>query len=555
MKKILLVSTHEDNPRSFLKPPGGLICLKKYIELHNEDWQIEIIDPEIIEKEFIFNKVYPQKWDLVGFYTNFPTIVNSIELIKKFVQVQNEAKPIIIAGGPGILFENIFDISDIDIAIYGEGEKTFYEFAKIIVENEIKKCIYDSQIDLFKKIQGFYKIKYQEKGISQKYICESYTILNNDELNQMITPHEWEYNIHIPYIEKTAKYLLHDYGYPLFSTRGCSSSGCTFCSSHSFFRSKERSHRYPNSEIVVRAIEKIQNANIDINYIIFEDDSFLCSKTWVEEFCNLVEQYKEIGRIKKEFAFIIKARLELLDNIMIKRLSEIGVRQINVGIESASEKVLLELGKTKKTKEYIEKTKLMTEKKEEWHKIKFHCYFIFFSPYTTTIDLIKTIKLAIQLLQAGIEISCYDSLLVLPGNKYYEDWKNDIRLKSKEELNQKYYYKQRIINGKEILFPVSVKCVNQNVNEIFENATKIYNFEWKKISTMFDWKASISYRKGIVYVYVYLKSIINMKHLTLLEETKQELKWCNRQLNSIMKKLTNNFGSNSEYKIEQVSCG
>ena len=52
---------------------------------------------------------------------------------------------------------------------------------------------------------------------------------------------------------------------------------------------------------------------------------------------------------------------------------------------------------------------------------------IFFTPESLMQDLLTTIRLAIRFLCAGIEISCYDSLLVFPGCTFDKRWQEDKR--------------------------------------------------------------------------------------------------------------------------------
>jgi len=113
----------------------------------------------------------------------------------------------------------------------------------------------------------------------------------------------------------------------LLSSRGCPYQ-CTFC-----LREMFKGYRTHSPARVVEEIKHLKD-NYSINSIFFQDWEFLLDKERAEKICELMKS----NNLRINFG--INARVQDLDFELIKKLQEVGLKRINVGMESASTKIL-----------------------------------------------------------------------------------------------------------------------------------------------------------------------------------------------------------------------
>jgi len=175
------------------------------------------------------------------------------------------------------------------------------------------------------------KVDYIIKGEPEKPI--------SDLFDGQIIKHE--YNIYqnldeipMPNFKKLPMHL-YEYDNPdlpkpfstLLSSRGCPFQ-CTFC-----LREMFKGYRVHSPERVVQEIKYLKD-NYAIASIFFQDWEFLLDK----------ERAKKIGELMKRnnlyINFGFNARAQDLDFELIKNLQGVGLKRINLGLESASDKIL-----------------------------------------------------------------------------------------------------------------------------------------------------------------------------------------------------------------------
>lgn len=515
-KRILLVATYEKKSRSFLKPQGGQISIRKYLERKmKEQVFIEITDPQI---DGVNNtrEVIKEQWDFIGFYTTYPTLLNSIELMECARMYNDES--IIIVGGPGAYYKRIFDISPADIIIEGEGEKAMEYIIQSCSENKLDKKTAES---ICKQISGISIriIEPQVHIIKSYHICrECNLICGNTELNNLMLMTEWERELHKKYIKWTKENLNHIYGFPVFFVRGCASIGCKFCSSYNAFSSK-KGIRVCDAKVAFELIKQISRIFPECTDILVEDDNFLSNIYWVKEFCRYVIDAKANGDISSKIEFIVKTRVDQINEENLTLLKKIGVKQLNVGIESVSESVLLELNKTNNVEQYLLCTRTLINKIKSYD-IKIHCYLIFFTPNSTLNDFIDNIEFTCLLLYNKMEVSCYSTLLAFPGSNYEKDWEEKPEIVHWKTVRNPLYNSSRheIIENKfkhetysflpyEIDMPEYMEINDKCLRKIYEKVEKDFDKLWDIYAVKKDWKVRTSYRSTYLRVLLYIREL------------------------------------------------
>jgi anaerobic magnesium-protoporphyrin IX monomethyl ester cyclase len=197
----------------------------------------------------------------------------------------------------------------------------------------------------------------------------------------------------------------------LATTRGCPFK-CNWCAKPIY------GNRY-NSRSPVKVVAEIEYLihQFGVRHFWMADDIFGLKPGWVQEFQRLVASKK------LDFSYKIQSRVDLLlKEDTIDALAASGLRQVWVGAESGSQKILDAMDKGTQVEEIYEATKLLKSKGIEV------CLFLQFGYLgENKEDIERTLKMLDDLEPHDIGISvCYP----LPGTKFYD--------KVKDLLGQKH---------------------------------------------------------------------------------------------------------------------
>ena len=191
----------------------------------------------------------------------------------------------------------------------------------------------------------------------------------------------------------------------LATTRGCPYK-CNWCAKPIY------GNRY-NSRSPERVAAEIELliGKYGVRHFWFADDIFGLKPGWVQRFRDIVQE-KNL-----RFEYKIQSRVDLLlKEDTIDALEASGLRQVWVGAESGSQKILDAMDKGTKVEEISEATKLLKKKGIEV------CFFLQFGYLgETKEDIEATLDLVEDLMPHDIGISVS---YPLPGTKFHEKVKN-----------------------------------------------------------------------------------------------------------------------------------
>lgn len=283
-------------------PIGPLIVLK---ELERKGFIVEFKDYQLIKHNSIdyqliaeeLNKLASEIICIGVFANSLPIVLKAINLFKK---VKPNSKIILAGAGVSDVSDRIFQVSDIDIVIRGEGEITTPELIKCLKQGEELTHI---------------------RGITYRY---GDNIIHNLDREKMKC---------IDFYPDYSRINFADYNneVTIITSRGCPYE-CSFCAKP-IWRS---GIGYRSLDNIFEEIESIKD---HISRIYFCDDAFIVDKKRVFEFCD---RFNELNlNIKWECT----GRIGLLDEELLNKLRDSGCDTLYLGIESGTNKVLTRLNK------------------------------------------------------------------------------------------------------------------------------------------------------------------------------------------------------------------
>jgi radical SAM superfamily enzyme YgiQ (UPF0313 family) len=195
------------------------------------------------------------------------------------------------------------------------------------------------------------------------------------------------------------------------TTRGCPFK-CNWCAKPIY------GNRYNvrSSQNVVKELLQLKQ-QFQFDHIWFCDDIFGLKPGWIKEFADLVEQHQ------LHFTFKMQGRVDLLlQENNIKDLARAGCRNIWMGAESGSQKILDAMDKGTTVQQIYEATRLL---KKNGINPSFFIQFGYLGE--TKEDIALTIKMINTLLpyEIGISVS-----YPLPGTVFFEKVKNELHAKT-----------------------------------------------------------------------------------------------------------------------------
>lgn len=231
--------------------------------------------------------------------------------VEKCAKIIKEANPdnIIIYGGPlassspKILLENCL----CDYALAGEAENTFPELLRRLLGGE-KYPSTDDIPGLYYKQDGIIKGKTHKKiGVLTKTSNPDYS--------------EFDMDFYLGYLKETNQ------SWEIMASRGCVAN-CTFC------------YKMVGSGLSVRSVDDVLDEmemiikDYSLSKFYFVDDSLLVLKKWYRDFLKRKRE-REL-----EFNFVIQARIDAIDEELVREGKKNGLTCICTGVESISQLAL-----------------------------------------------------------------------------------------------------------------------------------------------------------------------------------------------------------------------
>jgi len=362
-------------------PPLGLLMLAGYLEERNPRHKVTVIDAQVEELSYpqFEERIRAIEFDVAGITAMTFTMLDVMETARVVKKVNPECK--LVLGGPHVNLypdETIrFDL--IDFLVLGEGEILF---SNLLDHLENHKSLESLKGLVFKDKEG----KIVRTGLPG--------IISEDVLNTLPFParHLTPYQKYSSLLAKRMPITT------AFTSRGCPYR-CSFCN---------RPHLGKQFRALspIRVVEEFKACiKLGIHEFLIYDDTFTIRKERVMEICRLIISEKlDVG-------FDIRARVDTLDEEMLRMLKQAGCRGIHYGIEAGTPKILevlkkgIDLEQAKRIMDLTRKYKMQTL-----------AYFMIGSPSETKEDIEETFRVARWLNPDFIHLTI---LTPFPGTPIY----------------------------------------------------------------------------------------------------------------------------------------
>ncbi len=386
--KILLINPPRENeiignnPKIIEKergynPPLGVLYIAGYIEKHSSH-NVSVLDCQVKEVGYdsLESRIRSDSPDVVGVTAMTLTMIDVTKTISAVKRVNNKTK--VVLGGPHVhLFpEETINLDNVDFLVLGEGEISFKELLDDIED-----------IERLKNIPGLvFKANGEIVNTGIRPVIE--------ELDNIPFPAR-----HLtPYKKYTSLLAKGNIVTTIFTSRGCPFK-CSFC---------DRPHlgKTFRSRSAVNVVDELEECvNMGIKEFLFYDDTFTVNKKRVIDICNeIVQRGLDIG-------WDIRARVDTMNEELLRHLKEAGCQGIHYGVEAGTEKILNVLNKgitIKKVKEVFDLTRK--------YKLPILAYFMIGSPTETSEDINTTFTVIKELDPDYIHMTM---LTPFPGTEIY----------------------------------------------------------------------------------------------------------------------------------------
>lgn len=437
-------------------PPLSLLSIAAYLEERGRD--VAIVDAHverlsILELKVRISQLQPK---IVGITVMTATAAPS-NLIARLVK-EVDSSAVVVMGGvhAEILPEECLSNQGVDTVVRGDGEVTFYRLCEAIFNGGSYKHIPGIS---FRDIEnGKFRIVHNPPAEAIK------------DLNQLPIPAYHLVPMHRYYPAVGAYRKLPAIN--MLMTRGCVGR-CSFCNSAKTYL------RTRNAELVVEEIINLKK-RYGIREIQFYDDSFTITRRNVLKFCKLMKK-KKVG-----MSWAVFARVDFIDQEMVRMMKEAGCHQIMLGVESGDPEILKKMGKPIQLKQTERAVGIVRDA-----GIEIRCAFVYGCEGETIVSIQKTLSFALKL---DPDLAIFNIATPYPGTQLYR-WAKQNGYLIHEDWTE--YELGRPVIKLPTVSPEEISKFYKKSFKIFYRRPKIIWRRIKKASSIHHWKDMIM---GFVFI-------------------------------------------------------
>ncbi len=294
--------------------PLNLAYLSSYLK-SKLNCEVKMLDCEAdgLGYKEIEERIRDYEPEIIGITTLTPPMKHVLKITGISKKINPNCKVVLGGVHPTALPEQTLKETGAHFIVLGEGEETFYELVKGLVENTLSP----------EKIDGLCFKNDAGKVIKNK---EREFVKNLDDLP---FPDRDLFDLAKYYSAPTKRVSDEKIATPILTSRGCAFR-CVHCVSEVLWH---RTIRFRSVENVISEIEECVN-KYGIREFNILDDTFTLNKGRVLEFC------KSVADKNLRIYWICFSRVNTIDQEMVESMKKAGCKKISFGLETGSQKVL-----------------------------------------------------------------------------------------------------------------------------------------------------------------------------------------------------------------------
>jgi anaerobic magnesium-protoporphyrin IX monomethyl ester cyclase len=351
------------------------------------------VEPVILDRSFernprqaLLRDVREGRYDLLG----ISLVTPHLAMMKELALAAKQARPetLVVVGGPHatMLPAETLALPGVDIVCEGEGEQALVEL-----------------LHAGGNPRGIAGLLYRDES---NHVVHQPRRREYSNLDDLPIPARQLYNLE--------NYLEHWYsmdtvrpgmrGTSLLATRGCPYR-CTFCQPtiSTMFGNKIRK-RDPVK--IVDEIEEMKD-RFGLEAFMFEDSTFILDHAWVRRIC------RELVDRKLGLIWCCNVRVDLAGYEILRDMKEAGLRKVNMGVESGSDRILRDIYAKGITTGMVRRC--LADCKRLGLKVQ--GYFMLGAPTETRREVLKTLHLAAD---EPFDDAIFDIVTPFPGTTLYD---------------------------------------------------------------------------------------------------------------------------------------
>jgi len=344
-------------------PPLGVYRLKFWLE-NKTNAEVDVINPELTNPWNYIDE-NSGEYDIIGISTLFDTFENDIS-VARYARVKNYDSTIIVGGIQATFaYDDVIRYAKPDYVCRGEGE---YFLTSLIQEGHPK-----------------------QKSLTEKEFNEASLIL---DYTKMDLERCWrETKKRLPKAENVRTVRI-------FTESKCP-KGCNFCSATNYPAGVN--FLYP--DVIINMVSSFEP--LDPELIFFHGENFLLGQRGKD-------RLRRFEGYESPYPVLVQCDSRDVDKDSVKKLKELGVVKVSLGVDNLSDNILLDLGKKGLTYEKIKEVIdcLLDE------NIDVFCNIILSSPGAKMEDVDLCVRRIRELMERGVEFGINLYPIPFPGTKF-----------------------------------------------------------------------------------------------------------------------------------------
>jgi radical SAM superfamily enzyme YgiQ (UPF0313 family) len=414
MVKIALVFPRTRYPSG--QPPLGILSLAAVLLERMPEVEIDVIDPTFSHRplEMMRTRIQAGNYDLVGISVMTAMLQDALAASRAARTAPSH--PLVVWGGPHptVLPEASIAYEDVDVIALGEAEETLYELVGAGGD--------PSGIDgLWYKLDG--------------QVVRNAPRMPIHDLGTL--PHPARHLIDMDtyarawYSLTAASPELR--GTSVIASRGCPFS-CTYCQPTLDRIFGSRLRRRPVPHVLDELRELRERYNLDA--FMLEDDTFIAHNSWAMAFA---EGLRETG-FGFQWGCNVRADLVVKSPHLMEEMARSGLVQVNMGIESGTQRILDEIYDKGITVEQVRHAVAICKDLD----LRVGGYFMLGAPTETLDEVLHTISYAARL---PIDEAAFNVTTPLPGTALWDKTRDLVG----QNLQDFDYYRRSVYATDEVL--------------------------------------------------------------------------------------------------------